>query len=361
MSQPLVANTVGSTPREHQRSSSGVPASATTKNALKPLIKRILPAAQPGLYPTDISDELMRRHPDRLGGQDKVSVQDKVRVALPEMYKVGEVAREPATGPGGGKSFRWTLPKNGEEAQDPRSGLPPEQQWQALSRASPLTPITPTSASNQLNITISPQRSAQEDPRPTSTGEDLGRQERSDGEEYDTQVARNNAMGMQSFQALSSKHDVNGPPQERNAEIQAERQDANSLDAIVELGRKVRRIHILRAKLAEGIRNGAEQRAQQKGYRERCTALECEVQENKARAGELEGEAQRLQEQLLLLKRRAAEHEDKAHRLGAEASEKKEKCAKLEVSVAESEASCTDLNKELSALKEALDIDWTIP
>lgn len=345
----------GISPREHRRSSSEFLASATTKNALKPLIKEILPAAQPGLFPNEVSDELIRRHPDRLGGQDEASVQGKVRVALPQMHRLGEVARERATGPGGGKSFRWTLPKSGTEEREPGSERLPEQDKQAPSRASP--PVIPT----PVNTTISTRRSAQEDPPATSTGKYMRQQERSDGEGRDPHVERDNQVGRQSSQGLSSKTDGHGLLRQRNVDAQAERQYADSPDVIMELGRKVRRIHMLRTQLTESKRDCAEQRAQQDRDRERCTALERQAERNKATAGELEGEAQRLQEQLLLVRRRAAEHESEAHRLGAEASEKREECAQREVTVAKSEANCSDLYKELSVLKEALDVDWIIP
>lgn len=356
MSRSPVGNTIASTPGERQQPSSESLASASSKKALKPLIKKILPKSHPGMFPHEVSRKLMSLHSDRLGDQDMASVHDKVRIGLTEMHEVGEVERARATGPKGGRSYQWIVSNNAQMAQDLNPETPSARQ-QAPSRAGSCTPVTPTPAGTQLDSTLRPWRSAQDVLLATRTEETLGQQQRSRANAHDTGVVGDNAAERRPFQDLSHEHDVGTVPVESGADAEAQGQDADSPSAIVELGQKVLRIHVLKAELAESISKGTEHRAQQEGVRSSFTALERDVQENKAKVSELEAEARSLQEQLSSVKHRAAEYESRAHQLSAEAVEKKGECAQCEVAVAESDTRRTSLDRELFELRKALDID----
>ena len=292
------------TPGGQQRSSLEAPASAPSKNALKPWIKEILPKSQPGLFPDDISEELMKRNPHRMLGQNLESVKAKVRVALKELHDVGEVKRESATGAKGGSSYKYTCPLSEQAVGAPGPAI--RSQQSAACSAGARTPGTPLRDNTQLEA-ASPRMSLEEGGRSNQREGTTGQQEMSNEAERTTHVARDDTVRLQRPGIPTDNHSVDTASYGRSAENGQRKQDTDSQDLLLQLGQKVQRMHLLIADLNDSMKEGAERKAQQQISQERCIALEREAQEEMARGADLNAEAQQLQDQLLMVKRRAAE------------------------------------------------------
>lgn len=346
-------NTVAATPREHVRPSPK--ATSTSKNALKPLIREILTERQPGLLPDEIFDQLLRHHENRMRDHSIENTKHKVRVTLKEMHDANEVERVTATGAKGGSTYAYTLPGVGEATESPCSEMVPGQAAAGPAGLRTMDPSTHASSETQGGV---PCLRSQEDGIRADAGEtSTSQRRRSEDAERDTQTAQDSNVHSRDSDATSERCNAPTLSEEISPEASRQVRDDHARESLVQLGQKVLRLRTLKDESEQIIRKIIEQKAQRESDQQRCTALEGEAREKRGRGAALDAEAQRLREQLSLVERQIAGVDMEASGLDAELEETKNKCAQLETAMAQDDEKSAEIERERSALKEALGIE----
>jgi len=205
-------------------------------------------------------------------GQNLESVKAKVRVALKELHDGGEVKRESATGAKGGSSYRYICPLS-EQAVG-ASGPATRSQQSVANAAGARTPGTLLRDNTRLEASASLWMSLEEGGRADQREGTTEQQEISDEAELDTHVARDNCVSSQRSGMPTDNHSMDTASDGRSAENGQQKQDTDSQELLLQLGQKVRRMHLLIADLNDSMKEGAERKAQQQIIQERCIALE---------------------------------------------------------------------------------------